>query len=196
MKGKANRGHASSTNPSASATIYRGPLRTPIADGDNQTTTVMISATGSLTTNGGGVATGIKTTGGVTETSEWASWSALYQEWRVLAFEWSFNPTHRDAYVTSDQVPALGAAAIFHQPSYTQATSVAELVNNRTFKEFNTARPLTLHWKMSGPDESTFQRVADAASYGGVDYYADGGTASTTMGRFFVRYLVQFKGRK
>lgn len=185
------------TNPSPAATIYRGPLRTKVADGDNATITTMVTLTGPAPTSATGLFSGVAKTSDVTAASEWSTWINLFQEYRILAMEWEFDPLYHDGVVTDGTiVPAQGAVACYHQTGYSLPTSVAELVNNRTFKPLNLAKPVKCHWKMSGPDEATFQPTTTSVEYGGITFYADGGTTSTNFGRLYIRYLVQFKGRK
>lgn len=174
-------------------------MRTPIADGDNATMTTMIGLTASLATGGTGTAQGTNFVTDCYGASEWAAWSSLYQEFRVLAYEWKYVPQFSDGYVTGGVLtPAQGAIATYHQNSgFTAPTTIAEMICNRTYKEFNLARPMTIHWRMSGADEAGFLRTDTAPpQVGCVHYLAEGGTASSLFGRVYVRTLVQFKGRK
>jgi len=181
-------------NPPAGANVYRGPIKLDMADGDVSTITTNLAGVIPVVTNAGGSILTSYTTDSITSLGEWSTWTGLYREYRVLGLEVSYRPYYSPSFPAPSLVAGYGAVAVAHG-STTTPTSVASVVENSSFSEWNPGMPFRLTWKMASPEESHFSLSSANPNYGGVQVASQNSTASVTLGEAYVRFLVQFRGR-
>jgi len=143
----------------------------------------------------------------VTNCTNWTAMSAVYDEYRVLAFEVEFFPSNRYSRATTT-VTFPGVGVVDHDNA-APLVSVASGMGYESArmlslddpwtdrKEYRGSSVPSLKWHMSGIDEAPWlnvQAASSIAAYGGIKLAFDNLSASTTYGRAICRFLVQFKG--
>ncbi len=128
---------------------------------------------------------------------DWTAMTTTFGEYRVLAMELRFVPNVQGATV----------ASVAYAPFYVvwdssqSTTTPTPLASYSAASQYVVSRiralnePWSIDHRMNGSEEATFVPTSNNA----VDYafktYASGLTASTTYGRYFVRWKCQFRGR-
>jgi hypothetical protein len=159
--------------------------------------TTQLVSTSTFGTNATGVMVGQSLTTDARGVPEFVNFQNTFSEYRVLAIEWNWLPIFSAGYITSTDQAPLGAVATRHDTSISLPLSVAALINTPTHTKWSAAKPITKVWKMNGVDEAGFQPTIGAnTSAGGTIFYLDNGSNSRTFGRFYLTFLVQFKGRR
>jgi len=127
-------------------------------------------------------------------TTEWASFAARYREYRVLAVEFHWVPNNivnTTGLVGAAMAVAQNKAAALGTPSgYGQLFSMAVGKIKHVFKPFK---------YLIAADDITDLDMGGTATPGSEFsflFYSDGLTASTTYGRFFTKWVVQFSSRQ
>lgn len=183
---KGKQGH----NPSPNSVSYTGPIMDAASAEQNDTISIAFAYTAALTSNGSGV---IAVAYGSTPTSasDWSSMAAIWEEYRVLAWEVIYRPSNRysRAVVTQPIIAVIDRANSTILGSYTGAASH----ESARFRDLDDPFNIRLH--MSGTDESAWQLTASAVNVNWIKFYADTLANSTQYGLVFVRARVQFRGR-
>jgi len=139
--------------------------------------------------------------------TDWSSFIAIYDEYRVLAMDVTFVPNMEDTLDTSN-------LAFNHSPMLSvvdRDTNVAlaaysNALNYGSLQYHTLTRKAHREMKMSGVNsqissgipssEGVFLNCQSAPSLSGaIKFVAVGLSASTTYGHFYVRWRVQFRGR-
>jgi len=161
------------------------------AASENRTYTLELGSDTAITTDGSGLLQNV-TTASPVNASNWSSFQAVFDEYRVLAVRLEFKPL----YITG------GSSASFQAPishvidrdssapltSYTLAsryTSCRETPGQKPFKQ-------TIF--MASPEESDFVSMGTTKTLGWFLFYSSGNSLSTTVGRIKMTYIVQFRG--
>jgi len=177
---------------------YGGPIRIPTYDGqDSVTLRVNLTNTYSLNSDGSGNIAAYWTPGSVSSSTDWSSYAATYQEFRVLGMQLHYVPFYNGTY-NSTVKPTVGAIATVHIPLGSTPASVDEVTQHTTWKSLKTSATLNQDWRMYGIEESVFTPTASptGANHGGIVLYVDTATASVRYGSVFLTFLVEFRGRQ
>jgi hypothetical protein len=180
----------SSRNPSSQALIYRGPVTLP--QEELATTTVLYDYP--LTSSAGGVVSDVFAD--IPNGSpDWTGFSAVYSEYRILAFKIQFIPLLTGAAIAANLYNVL-YIVWSTDASVTPLASYTDAVNHPVKRAGSLNQNLSLTHKMTGAEESLFVDVTS----GVVDYtfktFSTGLTPSTNYGRYLLTLVIQFRGRK
>lgn len=158
-------------------------------------TTVNLTLDGPITSSAGGVVSPVFSSNDVLNSPSWASFAALYNEFRVLAVGVQFIPNAENSVV-----PATDYAPIYEVDyradqtalvSYSDASSFASMRSHSVNRKWmSTAR-------MAAVEEASFLAVTSGGSTEpyGLKWYGEGFTVATTYGRYREIFLVQFRTR-
>lgn len=191
-----SRSRMGANGPSTTAVKYMGPTRVQNKEGMNTTFITEVGATGLLSADSFGVLNGSTRTSDVITSINWTPLAANYQEYRILGMRFNYVPYYSNGYTVVNSAAPSGAICTFHSTSSPLVTSVNVAVNNSTYKIWNAAERISTEWKMNGVDEAGFISTGSASDVGAIQWYLDGGTPSVNCGRFYVTWVIQFKGRR
>lgn len=158
---------------------------------ENRTYTVRLGYDQAVTTDGSGLLqTVISNT--ASSAQNWSSYSAVFDEHRVLAMSVQFEPLHAVggttqsywapiAHVTdrSDAIPLTGYSLAERYESHRKSPGSARFAQK---------------WNMSSVDEAEFRPTNSTNPNAWVKFYSSGNSLSFTVGRLDVRLVVQFRG--
>lgn len=137
-----------------------------------------------------------------TGTSEWASFIALYDEFRVLGVRLTMVPLQQGSVTTLNG----SIVVVFDNDDTTALTSY------NAGLEYDTARPFSLIWYQN--QGKLFQQAwsrptagantpviwtdvaAPTTQPGSIKFYSSGGTASTSYINYNLEYFIEFRGRR
>jgi hypothetical protein len=162
---------------------------------------VRLVANGSLTSTAGGFI--VNTLGmNPSGTSEWGSYSTIFDQFRVLAVRLTLIPKQVGTITTTNSL----VVAVFDNDDTTALGSLNAAL------EYATARPFGALWNenQSGPKQITWARpvsgrataidwidvAVPANSLGSIKFYSDTLTASITYFEFSIEYFTEFRGRR
>jgi hypothetical protein len=202
-KGRGNGGAAANAaGPPSTAIIYNGALRIPdMISGDrvlrrlSGVLTVTTSAAGSLFY---GMTTG-PTSGsafGIDGANDWAAVSQIFQEYRVLGMEMTFQPKYNNTFATGGPGYTPGASYIEHTSNVTNPGSLVACVQNQSWKVFHPGRPSTRQWRMSELSEAVYDATTSLVGRGGIFHYCAGLDNSRDYGIFYYTWIVQFRATR
>lgn len=198
------KGYGQASDSLSSAKIfYEGPIEVPRQQLQEHIIVTTQFFTGGLASSAGGIISSVFTND-PSNTLEWASISAIYDEFRVLGFDLEFFPSNRYSKTTTVCTPGVGVvdhgtiavlaslAAGFQHESC-RVLSLEDPWTSRGDFAGDCAKPL--QWRMASSEEAVFTYTSTTLSNSAIKLYFTGLTASTTYGQFLLRFLVQFRGR-
>jgi hypothetical protein len=195
MKG-GKKGKNSQNGPAPGTVVWNGPVRMLETGVPNDAivarlSTVSIGVTGS---SSGLVVAGNNL--GVTSSSDWASFSNTYDEFRVLGFELDWLPNYPGG--NNAVVHASGVRFSTHSADSYVLPNLDVCVQHADWKPFYTGVQFKQEWKMAAEEEAIFQQTSSPAGTLLGQIYAIAPSASSTIayGQAVVTYAVQFRGRK
>jgi len=177
---------------------YSGPVRLNTFSGqDQRPVKANLSYTFNLASGDTGVLRNYINIAGLQSTTDWASFTDLYQEFRVLAIELQYIPHFNGSY-TADRIQGSGAVCSVHVPLAANPSTLDEVVQHVTWSPFRTSAGFKKSWKMFGVEESTFAQVGsvNSTNHGGIQFYCDTLSDLAEYGLGVVTYLVEFRARK
>lgn len=175
--------------------VYTGPIHLRSGGLDSRITRANMCFSSNASSSAGGKFDGAWITSQATSCTDWSSFAAVYQEYRVVAMEVKWLNRYNNTY-NATAAPGFGAMAVYHIPTIPTATSIDEVVQNSNHKLWNTGRPLTMQWRARGTEEMAWMTTATSSSHGGIQVYAEGASASTLYGCWILTFTVEFRGRK
>lgn len=187
----ANRGQ--SANPPSNVVSYRGPAILPGSYEQYDVHSVNMSYEFAVTSTAAGTIDFATGSGGVSNVGDWASISAGFAEYRVLAMRFRYFPYNRYSKTTTTCIPFITAV---DRNSSSSLGSYANAANHASAKISSIEDPWQRDVKMDGADEAAFQPVSSATSFFWLKVYASGLSISTTYGLAVITYLVQFRGKE
>lgn len=197
-KARRKKTNSSSVKPSDTALRYNGPTRLPQSVQQNDTVTTQINVAATISSSGSGVIdTVFDSVSQVTSSSDWASWAALYIEFRVLSMDLELYPTNKYNLPTTT-----GAAALFSVVDRNAAAALASLTSAVNYDSVEGHEPSTKVRrvvKMNSPEEADWIDTGStpgAASRMYIKLWSSGNSNSTSFYTYLNRILVQFRGRK
>jgi hypothetical protein len=191
-KSKHGKSKRQRTELGPSVMSYKGPIVPPAARGELDVHTQTVSFTGLLTSDGSGfIATYL--VNGISAATDWAGLAALYKEYRVLGVKVDYMPHNRYSKVTTACTPF--AIAIDHSGSTSAPVSYDEVIQYSSGTKKSSEDPWTMTARMSGAEEAQFRPITTVTPIFGFKLFASNLTATTTYGRYFYYWLVQFRGR-
>ncbi len=181
-----------SSHPSANVAIYRGPIidRTDRQEADVIET--VLSFTGVLDSDGAGAMLDV-IGNDPSASGDFASFSNIYDEFRVLGERLEFFPYNRYSKTTTTCVPVI---VVKDRNDSAALASYSAALQYSSAKKRSLEDPWVEEMKMNGIEDSGFQSTAATASNRWFKFYGDGLTTTTNYGRYFFYLRVQFRGRK
>ncbi len=184
-----NRGNS---HPSAAVTVYRGPIIDPLDRQETDTIETVLTFTDVLDSNGAGAILDV-IGNDPAASGDFASFSNIYDEYRILGERLEFFPYNRYSKTTTTCVPIIvvkdrnDSLAL---ASYSSALQYSSAVK-RSLED-----PWVEQMKMVGIEDAGFVTTAATSANRWFKFYGDGLTTSTNYGRYFFYIRVQFRGRK
>jgi hypothetical protein len=176
----------------ATSITYRGPVIPADARGDLDVHTQLVAFTGTLGSSGAGAISSYLVND-ISASSDWAGFAAIYKEYRILAQKVEYLPHNR--YSKTTTVCAPFTVAIDHSGSTTTPVSHQELIQYSSARKKSIEDPWSMTAKMSGTEEAQYLPTTTTTPRYGFKIFADSLSASTTYGRYYFYWLVQFRGR-
>lgn len=173
------------TNPAA--TSYSGPVLVQGASAQDSVNEMNFSNTGIITASVGGAVDLVYGTGGVTAAPDWSSNIAVWHEYRVLCMELEFMP------ISISSTTAYPLVGVLDRGSSATLGGYNAAVSHESSKLLGTNRPWKLKINMSGPDEAVWTSTATTFNAFYIKIYGDTYVGSQTLGRYLIRYRVQFR---
>ncbi len=177
-------------------TAYNGPIHLPTKDGlDDTPIKVNLSFTSQISASGAGIIAGYVANSDVTVSSDWSSFAATYQEYRVLGIEVKYMNYFNGSY-SSSLLQGAGAICSNHVSTIAAPSSLDQVVQVADHKPWRTSTPVVKAWRARGTEELAFTPTSTTATHGGVQYYATVGTPSAFYGIIYITFIVEFRSRK
>jgi len=182
-------------SPSDSTLVYRGPLRPVMSMAARSEATEQLVTSSLVSTNGSGVYSASLSSNPNT-TSEWSSFVALYEEFRVLAMEVTFQPYYPH-WASTSALSMTSFPVVYYPQRYgaNVATSYNTAMQFAGAKIRSIQERTVVTIRMAGSQEAQFQNVSTPVGFFGIGVYGTGGSASAGYAQAFVRLLVQFRSR-
>lgn len=191
---QANKPRDSQQNPSTNLIVYRGPVRVPYSGVPNDE---MVVTLGRFFALSGSTSLGLQASFNslATSTTEWAGYAALYDEFRVLAFESKWCPHYGWGNTSVNHGSGLWITS--HQSTtIAPFTSLNQMLEYSDWTEFHTGKNSTISWKMAATEEAQFQGTASPVSVGQiVGFIPIATTSSIPYGNIYASWRIQFRGR-
>jgi len=193
-KGKKTRGN-SGINPNEDVVVYRGPLSLPMGAQERQKiTTVLHLASTSFSSNGGGTVASV-ISDDPSAAIDWTHLANAWDEYRVLGFTFHFVPFNKYNRSTTEQI-----GPIFHSIDRDDSTA---LTTESQCLEYESVKVNYLGQAfkrevvcMTSVEDATFITTATPVARNWLKLVAQNITPSLgNVGRVWVDYLVQFRGR-
>ena len=194
-KKKQNKG---SIKPSVTALQYRGPLRMPRSVQGAELDTFQINFAATLTSSGTGTLTTVFNPGTqVTSSPDWTNIQNLYEEYRILSWEFECVPWTPYTRPTTDVLSPV--YSVIDRQTATALASLADAVGYGSCKMHMPAKPIKRTARMQGADESEWISTSTTPASTALFYlklYSSGNSNSINLYDYKMIYLVQVKGRK
>jgi hypothetical protein len=194
-KGKKKQQKNPENGPSAAAMVYSGPIKFMPGDSNNadmRVVTLHETSTNYVTSNVSGVLS-LALPMNPSSAADWSNWAGAYSEYRLLGCDMEFFPQNRYSKSGVVTTPILGA--VTHQTTSSAPNSYTAIMALASARKLSLEDPWKIEWRMTGAEEASFKDTAAPAFIGSIYLYSDGLTVSTTYGRVFIYWLVQFRGR-
>ncbi len=122
--------------------------------------------------------------------ANWASYKAVFDEYRVLGIEYEFVPYQ----FNGELVIQSSVAAVIDYDDSTMLTSYTLATRYPSCVEVPGGRTLKILQIMSGAENAQFISTNATAATAWIKSYSSGNTVSTTIGRLRVFFVIQFRG--
>lgn len=156
-----------------------------------RTCTLELGSDLSITTDGSGLlATVISAT--PTNASNWSNFVNVFDEYRVLAVRVEFKPLLIAGGSTSTYMAPI--IHVIDRDSSVALTSYTLANRYTSARETPGGKPFSQTIYMSSVEEAGFVSVSTTKTLGWFQFYSSGNTASFTLGRCKLTYIVQFRG--
>jgi len=139
--------------------------------------------------------------------ADWSNFIAIYDEYRVLAMDVVFCPNMEDTLNTAGLAQLFAPMlSVIDRDTNAALTTYAAALNYGSINYHTLTKKARREMKMSGVNseisggipsgEGVFLNCQSAPTLSGsIKFVAVGLTANSTYGHFYVRWLVQFRGR-
>jgi hypothetical protein len=123
----------------------------------------------------------------------WSNFVAIFDEYRVLGFEVQFVPYNQ--YSKSTQVTS-SLVGVIDRDNAAALTSYNGAVQSSSYSILSLENPWTKTARLMGTtEEGQFFQTSSPTSNVWIKLYADSLSLSSTYGRYFVTFRVQFRGK-
>jgi hypothetical protein len=183
------------------AVQYNGPVRELAFMRQQDLYTTVFSTDGILSSTSGGILAPVfpntpdSPGGGLGACADWSNAVAVFDEYRVLAFEVEFLSVYDQ--LISGATTVLTGVVDFDSSNALTSYGVADAYGSQqifSVQEYDgKVKKMTAH--MSGIENSVFTTTAFTSPQFWIKLYGSGFVVSTPIIHVFVRYRVQFRGR-
>lgn len=173
------------TNPAA--TSYSGPIMVRGGPQQDNVIELNFANTGIITASVGGAVDLVYGGGGTTSAPDWSSAALVWHEYRVLAMELEFMPVSISSTTAYPLIGTVDRGSSATLGGYNAA------VSHESAKLLPSNRGWRMKANMNGPDESVWTATTTTFSCFWIKVYGDTFVGSQTLGRYIVRYRVQFR---
>ncbi len=177
---------------SGGATSYQGPLVLPRSL-EQQNIVEINCGFSSLAISSGTVLDLVFGTGLVTSSNDWSSITSTFHEYRVLAMEYNFCPSNITYGGTTQLLQPI--FSVTDRQAATALGSVAVAADHESSMIHYSREPFKRIIKMSGPEESVWTATGTTFSWGWVKIYGLAFASNTEIGRSYLKFLVQLRGK-
>ncbi len=156
---------------------------------------------GSISSNGAGIVNQVLTLN-PSGSSEWTSYSNIYDEFRVMAARVTLVPLQQGSVTSSNGL----LAVVFDNDDSVALTSFTAALEYDTAKQLpaiwydNQRGPRRFEWARPNAGVSTtipwIDIAAPAGSNGSIKFYGTNLTVSTSYYAYSIEYFVQYRGRR
>ncbi len=153
--------------------------------------TIRLGLDQALTSDGSGLITSVFSNS-PTSAQNWSSYAGTFDEYRVLAYNVTFKPLWPCG--GSTQTFWAPIARVVDRSDATALTSYALASRYDSFKESAGQRKFSQWWNMTSVEEAAFISTSSSTPNSWIKLYSSGNSASLTVGRVEITYLVQFRG--
>jgi len=188
--------------------VYNGPVVQKNSAQGVKLNTVILVQDGALSSSAGGVIAPVYPFQNPSSATDWSTSSGLYDEYRVLAMDFTYYPNSTSAFNTTQL--ALAYAPIYCVVDHDSITALATYTaasNYESLKVFDLAKKFRMTIKMNGLNinvgsdtspvstEGGFMNVSNPpTTTGSIKLFGTGLSNAAVYGRFILRYRVQFRG--
>lgn len=170
---------------------YLGPINSPLAIQEMKCYTTILHASFSAASSSGGVLNNVFGSSPGSST-QWASLSGSFDEFRTLGFQVKYVPLDRyDLPVSVGTVPIFIAV---DRDANTPFASIGAATGYESCEMKMTSDPWTKKAGMSSVTEAQFTASSTPSSFYWIKVYSQGLAVSSSVGYFLVTYRVQFRG--
>jgi len=176
----------------ASQLFYRGPLK-PLGSSEQQhLTTTYLATVGNFTSSAGGVLNNVFNSN-PSACTNWSDLATSFHEFRVLGMRLEYFPINRYSKTTTNCEPMVGITD--RTSDVTALTSYGQAIGHESATKESLEDPWIREVRMNSSEEAQFQETVAPAVVFSMKFYADTLTINTPYGKYFLYYLVQFRGR-
>lgn len=176
--------------PSPNSLSYNGPIAVPHAKEQAISNTVVLFDCLDFQTTMAGVMNA--SYGSQPDFApKWSSFSALWEEFRVLGWKVHYVPSNRYTRGTVYTAPIVG---VVDRKDAAPLSSYAEASGYESARILSLDTPWTVEVKMQNAEEAQFMPTDSPSSHTYIKFYGDVLSSSTKYGKVFISYLVQFRG--
>jgi len=188
---KSNRG---SINPPENVIIYRGPLKLPQGLQERQKiTTVVHLGTTAFTASAGGAVTSV-ITDNPSSAVDWSVLAGAWDEYRVLGFTFHYFPYNRYTRASTDQIGPI--FTVIDRDDATALTTEAQCLEYESLKTYYLGDPFKREVRsMTSIEDATFITTATPVARNWLKMFCTDITPNLGVGKIWVEYLIQFRGR-
>ncbi len=176
---------------SPNALTYHGPIVMKGAKQEEDLNTTVFSWSGTFSSTSGAVLNAVFAAD-PSSSGDWASASAVWKEFRVLGWDLLFAPSNRYSKSTTVCNPISG---VVDRTSSSPLSSYTQAMDFASHRILSLEDPWSFKVTMQTVAEAEFQSVGSYTVFTWIKFYGDSLSVSTTYGRLFIRWRVQFRGR-
>jgi len=152
--------------------------------------TILCVFDGLATTTGGGALVNVFTNN-PSGFSNWSNIASVFDEYRVLGFQLSFEPYNFNGSI----VVTAPIAVVNDYDSASALTGYTLAGQFSSYEEYPGGRKWTKSVLMSGAENASFLSTSATAATFYMKVYSVGNTASIDIGRFSIKSIIQFRGK-
>jgi len=199
QRGSRNRGVTLQRQPTvggeldASAVTFEGKVLDDATRQAMDCRTMILQYSQTIASSSGGVMSSYLVNN-ISSAYDWTEFAEAFAEYRILGFRAEFFPWNRYSKTTTLTTPLV--ICIDRSGDTSAPVSYQQIMEYSSGKKKSLEDPWSMEWRMSSSEEAQFKPVTDVAPVVGLKLYADGLSASTTYGRFFYYWRIQFRNRK
>jgi hypothetical protein len=182
-----------SINPSESVVIYRGPLSLPLGSQERQKITTMLHY-GTQVLNSSAGTVSLVIADDPSGCTDWSVLSGAWDEFRVLGIVFHYHPY--DRYNQATSITVAPCFTVIDRDDAVALTNETQALEYESLKVFNLADPWRRELRsLASIEDATFITTAAPVGRNWLKFVANAVATSTSYGKYWVDFMVQFRGR-